>query len=275
MATAGNRVFAREEMTPDIAMGIFTQGRGIAACIPPEGVRPYFVFLFGAPGSGKSFARSHLSKILGRELPPAVEISNDALVESLLPFRENTEAKGAEARARGEIINTQGIWTRHAKSKNFWGRSLIDYTQSILDASISARANIIFEGGLTEAKFHEILKKLGDYQGNIFFVRLMTPVGKIMEHLSTRGNAYMTRSPPFYRSLSPKVGAVLFKQNNEFFMKVIAPAAAAGALAVVEVDPFSTALAVERPGGGGAGGGGGGAKRTHKRRSFHRKTRKI
>jgi len=267
-AAESNRVFTREEMTPDTAMGIFTQGRGIAACIPPEGTQPYFVFLFGAPGSGKSFARSHLSEILGRKLLPAVEISNDALVESLQAFRENTAAKGEEARGRGEIINTQGIWTRHAKSKNAGGRSLIDYSESILDASISARANIIYEGGLNEVKFHGILQKLGDYRGNIFFVRLMTHAAKIMEHLATRGNVYMKRSPPFYRSLQPKVGAFLFKQNNEFFEKVVAPAATAGALAVVEVNPFSTALAVERP----AGGGGGGQSRKHRR--FHKQTRK-
>jgi hypothetical protein len=268
-AAESNRVFTREEMTPDTAMGIFTQGRGIAACIPPEGTQPYFVFLFGAPGSGKSFARSHLSEILGRKLLPAVEISNDALVESLQAFRENTAAKGEEARGRGEIINTQGIWTRHAKSKNAGGRSLIDYSESILDASISARANIIYEGGLNEAKFHGILQKLGDYRGNIFFIRLMTPAAKIMEHLATRGNAYMKRSPPFYRSLQPKVGAFLFKQNNEFFEKVVAPAAAASALAVVEVNPFSTTLAVERPAGGGGGGG-----KSRKHRRFHKQTRK-
>lgn len=49
----------------------------------------------------------------------------------------------------------------------------------------------------------------------------------------------------------------------------MAAAAAAGALAVVEVDPFSTMEVVEQPGDSG------GAKRTRKRRSFHRKTRKI
>jgi len=97
----------------------------------------------------------------------------------------------------------------------------------------------------------------------------MTPAAKIMEHLATRGNVYMKRSPPFYRSLQPKVGAFLFKQNNEFFEKVVAPAAAAGALAVVEVNPFSTTLAVERPAGGGGGG-----QRSRKHRRFHKQTRK-
>ena len=264
-AGQGNRVFTREEMTPDTAMLIFTQGRGLAACVPPAGTQPYFVFLFGAPGSGKSYARSHLSGILKRELLPAVEISNDALIELLAPFRANTAVVGTNARTRGEIINTQGIWMKHAKTKNAGGRNPMDYTNSILDASISAGANIIFEGGLNDAKFADIIGKLGDYRGNIFFVRLMTPVAKIMEHLTSRGNAYMTRSPPFYRSLKPSVGAFLYGKNNEFFEKVVAPAAAAGVLTVVEVNPFLAASA----------GGGGGAERTRRRKHFRRQTRKI
>lgn len=76
----------------------------------------------------------------------------------------------------------------------------------------------------------------------------------------------MTRSPPFYRSLKPSVGAFLYGKNNEFFEKVVAPAAAAGVLTVVEVNPFLAAS---------AGAGGGGAERTRKRRNFWRKTRKI
>ena len=95
----------------------------------------------------------------------------------------------------------------------------------------------------------------------------MTPVAKIMEHLSSRGNAYMTRSPPFYRSLKPSVGAFLYGKNNEFFEKVVAPAAAAGVLTVVEVNPFLAASA--------GGGGGGGAERTRRRKHFRRQTRKI
>ena len=265
----GNRVFTREEMTPDTAMLIFTQGRGLAACVPPAGTQPYFVFLFGAPGSGKSYARSHLSEILGKDLLPAVEISNDALIESLAPFRANTAVVGTNARTRGEIINTQSIWMKHAKTKNAGGRNPMDYTNSILDASISAGANIIFEGGLNETKFADIVGKLGQYRGNVFFVRLMTPVAKIMEHLSSRGNTYMTRVPPFYRSLKPSVGAFLYGKNNEFFDKVVAPAAAAGVLTVVEVNPFTAASA------GGGGGGGGGTERTRKRRNFRRQTRKI
>jgi hypothetical protein len=264
----GNRVFTREEMTPDTAMLIFTQGRGLAACVPPAGTQPYFVFLFGAPGSGKSYARSHLSEILGKDLLPAVEISNDALIESLAPFRANTAVVGTDARTRGEIINTQSIWMKHAKTKNAGGRNPMEYTNSILDASISAGANIIFEGGLNEAKFADIVEKLGQYRGNVFFVRLMTPVGKIIEHLSSRGNTYMTRSPPFYRSLKPSVGAFLYGKNNEFFDKVVAPAAAAGVLTVVEVNPFHA------PAGGG-GGSGGGAERTRRRKHFRRQTRKI
>lgn len=263
-AEQGNRVFTREEMTPDTAMLIFTQGRGLAACVPPAGTQPYFVFLFGAPGSGKSYARSHLSEILGKDLLPAVEISNDALIESLAPFRANTAVVGTDARTRGEIINTQSIWMKHAKTKNAGGRNPMDYTNSILDASISAGANIIFEGGLNEAKFADIVGKLGHYRGNVFFVRLMTPVAKIMEHLSSRGNAYMTRAPPFYRSLKPSVGAFLYGKNNEFFDKVVAPAAAAGVLTVVEVNPFHAASA----------GGGGGAERTRRRKHFRRQTRK-
>ena len=89
-----------------------------------------------------------------------------------------------------------------------------------------------------------------------------------MEHLSSRGNAYMTRSPPFYRSRKPSVGAFLYGKNNEFFEKVVAPAAAAGVLTVVEVNPFHA------PAGGG-GGGGGGAERTRRRKHFRRQTRKI
>ena len=90
---------------------IFTGGRGFEGLPSPPS--PFFVLLFGSPGSGKSTALARLPELIGEDPNTAVQISLDALVESLEPFRQRTSKIAtnilvAKAKAEAEAAAEEG-----------------------------------------------------------------------------------------------------------------------------------------------------------------------
>ena len=289
-ANQGNRVYSRNALTYPMAISIFTGGLPIEACVP-EG-RPYFILLYGAPGSGKSLARSQLATILGRpELAPeairAVKISCDILVESLSNFRANSRVVGEGAGSlKNKITASQKIYIKHLINKRLSENtgeeeSLLDYRNRALDEAIAKGANIVYEKVLgnnldkEQAEYGTLFARLSKYE--IIVVRLTTSSQQIKTNLTQRPDRYMRCVPPFYRGVAVAYGDISFRAHNELYEKFLKQQETEGKIRIVT---FKSGSEANGGGGGGGsvasgGGGGGGAERTRKRRNFRRQTRKI
>jgi hypothetical protein len=99
---------------------IFTGGQAFAGL--PSPARPFFVLLFGSPGSGKSSALARLPELIGLDPGTAVQINLDSLVESVEPFRAITHKIAQnELKDRGMTINTANTNTIEKISQATFG----------------------------------------------------------------------------------------------------------------------------------------------------------
>lgn len=94
MASASDNNLGSSEITFDISKNItsakidaiFSNGRKLKAVDKNE--RPYFIFLVGSPGVGKTYM---LNKIFGKRLDNFYKVSVDSILERITPFRNATK----------------------------------------------------------------------------------------------------------------------------------------------------------------------------------------
>lgn len=184
--------------------------RSISALQAAARPKPFFVLLYGPPGSGKSYTFANLSKIIeGVDSREAVSISLDALAESVQPFRAKSLSLFKESRGNAkklkEVENAyrstimgkyNNEFVGSSKNKNVKKypsyQSLNDVRGEALNYSIQHRLNIIYERTVANASKDilqdEIFAKVkGKY--TVYIVYPQVDVSSLQSRLRSRVEA--------------------------------------------------------------------------------------
>lgn len=209
---------------------------------PHGGEKPFFVLLYGPPGSGKSYTFAHLSEIIpGVDPKKAVSISLDALAESVGKFRSKT----MEAYSAKNMNSLSGIYTstirgtydnavyNKAPPKPKKGEaipakfpSLTDIRIQALDTSIAEGKNIIYERTVSSTRedtFQDEIfaKTRGRYTVYVVFPQVDS-VEELAGRLAKRVNT-MAKTKGFARHVPPELAESFLRTHNEYMRAYLLP----------------------------------------------------
>lgn len=209
---------------------------------PTDGQKPFFVLLYGPPGSGKSYTFAHLSEIIpGVDEKKAVSISLDALAESVGKFRNRT----MNAYRARNINSLSGIYTstiRGTYNNSLYNKappkpkkgepiptkfpSLTDIRLEALDACIAEGNNIIYERTVSSTRedlFQEEIfnKTTGRYQVYVVFPQVDS-VEELAGRLAKRVHS-MAETKGFARHVPPELAEGFLRTHNEYLRSFLIP----------------------------------------------------
>jgi hypothetical protein len=209
---------------------------------PNEGEKPFFVLLYGPPGSGKSYTFAHLSEIIpGVDQSKAVSISLDALAESVGKFRNRT----MNAYRAKNINSLSGIYTstiRGTYDNSVYNKappkpkkgesvpakfpSLTDIRLEALDTCIAEGKNIIYErtvSSVREDLFQEEIfnKTTGRYNVYVVFPQVDS-VEELAGRLAKRVHI-MAETKGFARHVPPELAEGFLRTHNEYLRSYLVP----------------------------------------------------
>lgn len=209
---------------------------------PHDGEKPFFVLLYGPPGSGKSYTFSHLSEIIpGVDEKKAVSISLDALAESVGKFRNRTmnayRAKNMDALTGIYASTIRGTYNNSlfnkAPPKPKKGEtppmkfpSLIDIRLQALDTCIAEGKNIIYERTVSSTRddlFQEEIfnKTRGHYTVYVVFPQVDS-VEELAGRLAKRVDI-MATTKGFARHVPPEMAESFLRTHNEYMTAYLIP----------------------------------------------------
>jgi len=210
--------------------------RSLAALQAAARPKPFFVLLYGPPGSGKSYSFANLFRIIkGVNTDDAVSISLDALAESVQPFREKSLSLFKESRGNvkkmkeienayrstimGRYNNQHASSSKNKSAKSYpTYKSLNEVRGEALNLAIKKRLNIIYERTVPSASKdilqEEIFSKLkGTYK--VYVVYPQVGVDQLEKRLASRVES-MSKTG-FARYVEPE-GAEGFLGTHETYM---------------------------------------------------------
>lgn len=237
---------------------IFSNGLGFERLPKPN--NPIFVLLIGSPGSGKSTALSRLPELVGLDPAEAAKISLDALIESVLPFREKTREIAASMLEESgfnpsnnsipeELISAIAskasgpyLSVMRTKKNNRPGRigkplplSLNEMRYMLLERALAMGLNIIYErtvsdaskNTLTEEVFSRIRASQQPYKVFVVYTKIDDPE-VLRKRLYERPLAMMKRNPPFFRGVPASMASKFIGTHEEYFQRYLRPLSAEG-----------------------------------------------
>jgi len=181
--------------------------RSLAALQAAARPNPFFVLLYGPPGSGKSYTFANLSRIIkGVHPEDAVSISLDALAESVQPFREKSlslfkESQGNAAKLKevenayrstimGKYNNQHASSSKNKAAKTHpTYKSLNEVRGEALDFAIKKRLNIIYERTVANASKDILQDEIFSKVKGIYTVYVVYPqvsVDQLQKRLASR-----------------------------------------------------------------------------------------
>ena len=209
---------------------------------PTGDEKPFFVLLYGPPGSGKSYTFAHLSEIIpGVDEKKAVSISLDALAESVGKFRNKT----MNAYRARNINSLSGIYTstiRGTYNNSVYNKappkpkkgetapakfpSLTDIRLEALDTCIAEGNNIIYErtvSSIREDLFQQEIfnKTTGRYQVYVVFPQVDS-VEELAGRLAKRVHI-MAETKGFARHVPPELAESFLQTHNDYLQAYLIP----------------------------------------------------
>lgn len=198
-----------------------------------EAKKPYIVWLYGPPGSGKSSpaAQKIIRDDLGLCTHNAVSISLDALVEGLEPFQKksanvyktNRENKGSLAAS----LYTQA-W--QAKVNGDADKTLSKKRRELFQKAVEYELDIIYEFVVSGPKdalkdeIFDVLEKTGKLDTyNVYVVYPFVKTATLEKRLTERPARQMASNTPFYRYVSPSTAITLSNTHLDYFVNYIIP----------------------------------------------------
>jgi hypothetical protein len=195
--------------------------------------KPFIVWLYGPPGSGKSspVAQKIIHEDLGLHTNNAVSISLDALVEGLEPFqrksanvyRTNREDKSSLAAS----LYTQA-W--QAKVNGDADKTLSKKRRELFQKAVEYELDIIYEFVVSGPKdalkeeIFDVLEKTGKLDTyNVYVVYPFVKEKTLEKRLAERPARQMASNTPFYRYVSPSTASTLTKAHLDYFVNYIIP----------------------------------------------------
>lgn len=176
--------------------------------------KPYFLFLTGAPGTGKSTAISKLKEFAGLDPSDAIHVSLDTLVESVRNFRNQT-AKN--------ISKSASVYSKYMRNKH-----IIEMKKEIFRQAIKDRKNIIYEKTASKTALDDVFPYLAGTDYQVYALLTTADVPTVERRLNQRPKNMLKRNPPFYRVVAPKLARSMLEKHEEFLETELKPAVAKG-----------------------------------------------
>lgn len=221
--------------------------------------KPYFLFLTGAPGTGKSTAISKLKEFAGLDPSDAIHVSLDTLVESVRNFRNQT-AKNTNKSA--------SVYSKYMRNKH-----IIEMKKKIFHEAIKDRKNIIYEKTASKTALDDVFPHLAGTDYQVYALLTTADVPTVERRLNQRPKNMLKRNPPFYRVVAPKLARSMLEKHEEFLETELKPAVVKGQIEKIWiVDSTSSNKGVKITSFNGSEGGA--RKRKTRRISRSRGTRK-
>lgn len=221
---------------------------------------PYFLFLTGAPGTGKSTAISKLKEFAGLDPSDAIHVSLDTLIESVRNFRE---------KSTNGVTKPASIYSKYLSNKHLTGLKKEIFQQAVKD-----KKNIIYEKTASKTALEDVFPYLAGTDYKVYALLTTADVPTVGKRLEQRPKNMLMRNPPFYRLVEPKLARKILEKHEEFLEAELKPAVVKGQIEKIWIvdstdpkDPKITSF---------NGSAGGGAKRSTrvKRKMRVRKTQK-
>lgn len=238
--------------------------RAAAAARP----KPFFVLLYGPPGSGKSYTFANLSDIIeGVNAGDAVSISLDALAESVKPFRNKSLSLFQESRGNAkklkEVENAyrstiMGKYNNEfaASSKNKAAKekptykSLNEVRGEALNSAIEKRLNIIYERTVSTASKDILQDEIFAKVKGIYTVYVIYPqvdVLKLQNRLRSRVQSMSATG--FARYVDPEQAEAFLGTHETYMATFLQPKLLTDDIeAIYRVFPDTGEVIVERKG---------------------------
>jgi hypothetical protein len=199
--------------------------------------KPYIVWLYGPPGSGKSSpATLHaLTDRLGLNIDDAARISLDALIEGLEPFQRKsaaayvppnaTNAEKEKARKIAQSLYTQAM---QAKVEE---KTLNDRRKELFKKAVEYDLDILYEFVVSDPskdyfknEIYDVLEAAGKLDTyDIYVVYPFVPPEILKTRLEERPARQMASPTPFFRYVSPEAVKFFVNSHYDYFLDYILP----------------------------------------------------
>lgn len=195
--------------------------------------KPYIVWLYGPPGSGKSSpaTKKIISDDLGLNTDNAVNISLDALIESLEPFQRksaNIYRSNKTAEEKVSLAYSLYAQTYQYKINGDKNKTLNYKRRELFKKAVDYELDIIYEFVASGYKddfkedIYSVLENAGKLDKyDIYIVYPFVEIDEIKERLAKRPEKQMSSNTPFYRT--PTTSSTLIKNIISYFVEYIIP----------------------------------------------------
>ena len=200
--------------------------------------KPFIVWLYGPPGSGKSSPASQkmITEKLGLNIDDAAHISLDALIEGLEPFQRKSAAAFVPNTASNENKEkarkiAQSLYTQAMQAKIIEEKTLNDRRKELFKKAVEYELDIIYEFVVSDPskdyfknEIYDILAAAGKLDTyNIYVVYPFVPPEILKTRLEERPARQMASSTPFFRYVSPKTVDFFVNSHYDYFLDYILP----------------------------------------------------
>lgn len=195
--------------------------------------KPFIVWLYGPPGSGKSSpaAQKIIREELGLCTDNAVNISLDALVESLKPFqRKSADVYKTNRENKGSLAASLYTQAWQTKINGDADKTLSKKRRELFQKAVEYELDIIYEFVVSGPKdslkeeIFDVLEKTGKSDTyNVYVVYPFIKPDILMKRLEERPARQMASNTPFFRYISPSSATSLSNTHLDYFVNYIIP----------------------------------------------------
>lgn len=197
--------------------------------------KPYIVWLYGPPGSGKSspITQKIIQEELGLCTNNAVSISLDALVEGLEPFQRKSAAiykSDKTNQEKGSLATGLYQRTFQYKIDSDKEKTLTARRRELFNKAVDYELDILYEfvpSGYKDdiqIEIFDVLEKASKLDTyNVFVVYPFVHPSILVDRLSERPKIQMASTTPFFRYISPTSAEAQTKTGIYYFVEHIMP----------------------------------------------------